>query len=242
DAQAVALLAAVAAALADQLVDEHALVGLGQGAALAPAALLGGAGLVVDDDRGALDLAEFALHRIQLVAVADRDALGQALHAVVLLWLVGHDGDLHRSLGAHALRDLHHAVAFGTLAHLLATGHGHGVVVEDLVGDVDAGGNALADRQDAAVEIGAVTDVGEHVLVGAEGLLAHPGHAFAAHLREADRAAVHPDGHEVAADAGHGARALGHAGAGVVRAAAAEPGLAAGLGRRVQHQRPGGPL
>jgi hypothetical protein len=79
-----------------------------------------------------------------------------------------------------------HRMALGPLADLLAAGHRHGVVVEDLVGDVDAGGDALADRQQAAVEIGAVAQVGEHVLVGREGLLADPGHALAAHLREAD--------------------------------------------------------
>ncbi len=41
------------------------------GAALAAAALLGGAGLVVDQHRDALDLAELALHRRQLVAVLE---------------------------------------------------------------------------------------------------------------------------------------------------------------------------
>ena len=49
--------AAIAAALADQLVDDDALVGIGKGAALAAAALLGGAGLVVDQHRDAGDLA-----------------------------------------------------------------------------------------------------------------------------------------------------------------------------------------
>jgi hypothetical protein len=74
DRQAVALHAAVATAFADQLVDHHALGRLDHGAALAAAALFGGAGLVVNDDGGALDLAELALHRVQRVAVLDRDA------------------------------------------------------------------------------------------------------------------------------------------------------------------------
>jgi hypothetical protein len=73
-AQAVGLHAAVAAAFAHQLVDDHALGRVDQGAALAAAALLGGAGLVVDDDRGALDLAELALHGVQFVAVVHRHA------------------------------------------------------------------------------------------------------------------------------------------------------------------------
>jgi len=34
----------------------------------------------------------------------------------------------------------------------LAAGHRHRVVVEDLVGDVDAGGDRGADRQDAGME------------------------------------------------------------------------------------------
>src|SRR5690606_34059320 len=68
-AQAVALHRAVAAALAHQLVDDHGLGRRGQLAALAAAALLGGAGLAVDDRRGARDLAQLALDRIELVAV-----------------------------------------------------------------------------------------------------------------------------------------------------------------------------
>ena len=91
------------------------------------------------------------------------------------------------------------------------------------------GRDGLADRQQAAVEIGAVADVGEHMLLGGERLLADPGHALAAHLREADGGTVHPDGHEMAADAGHRARAFGHHGGRVVRAAGAEPGRAVGL-------------
>src|SRR5690606_18868225 len=46
---AVRLVTAVAAALAHQVVDDHALGRVGEGAALAAAALLGSAGLVVDD-------------------------------------------------------------------------------------------------------------------------------------------------------------------------------------------------
>ncbi len=76
--------------------------------------------------------------------------------------------------------------------------------------------------------------------VGGERRLADPRHAFAAHLAEAHGRAVHPDRHVVAADAGDGARAFGHLGRGVVRAAAAEPGRAlragAGAGDGVDDQ------
>jgi hypothetical protein len=54
-------------------------------------------------------------------------------------------------------------MALGPLAHLLAAGHRHRVVVEQLVGDVHARGDALAHGQDAAVEVGAVAQVGEDV-------------------------------------------------------------------------------
>src|SRR6185503_5526622 len=67
--QAVGLDGAVAAAFAHGLVDEDALVRIGEGAALPPAALLGGAGLVIDDGGHALDLAQVALDAVQLVAM-----------------------------------------------------------------------------------------------------------------------------------------------------------------------------
>src|SRR5262249_24123517 len=49
----VRLYAAIAAALADELVDDHALVGIREFAALAATALLGGAGLVINQRRDA---------------------------------------------------------------------------------------------------------------------------------------------------------------------------------------------
>ena len=218
DADAIALCAAVAAAFADQLVNHHAHRRVDQRAALAAAAFFGGAGLVVNDDGGALDLPEFALYAVEFVAVLHVHAVGQAFGASVFVRLVGDHHDALGAFGAHALGDLDHAVALGPLAHLLAAGHGHRVVVQNLVGNVHARCNRLAHRQQAAVEIGAVTQVGEYVLVVGKGLLADPGHALTAHLGEARGGAVHPNAHEMAANAGHGARALGHLGAGVVRA------------------------
>src|SRR5882762_7330105 len=69
DGHAIRLVRAVAATLADGVVDEDALGRVGEGAALAAAALLGGASLVVDQDREAGDVAQFALHLVELVAV-----------------------------------------------------------------------------------------------------------------------------------------------------------------------------
>ena len=63
-----------------------------------------------------------------------------------------------------------------------------------------------------------------------------PVNPFAAHLNQARRAALHPVGHEVAADAGTRAAAFRHHGAGVVRAAGAEIGqtfdIICGVGKR----------
>ena len=89
--------AAVAAAFADGFVDEDALVRIGKGAALAAAALLGRAGLVVDERRDAVRPAQVVLHRLQIVAVRDRRP-GGSKACRILLRLVGDDGDASRRL------------------------------------------------------------------------------------------------------------------------------------------------
>jgi hypothetical protein len=53
----------------------------------------------------------------------------------ILVGLVGDDDDLLRALGLDLARDLGNAER---AVMRLAAGHGDGVVVEDLVGDVDA--------------------------------------------------------------------------------------------------------
>ncbi len=75
DRDAVALHRAIAAALADQLVDHDAAIGVGELAALAQAPRLGRAGLVVDERRYAGRLAQLLLHAVELVAVVQRDAV-----------------------------------------------------------------------------------------------------------------------------------------------------------------------
>src|SRR5262249_56563255 len=68
---AVRLHRAVAAALADALVDEDAARRIGHDAALAAPALLGRAGLLVEQHRDALPIAQLALHGVAVVAVRD---------------------------------------------------------------------------------------------------------------------------------------------------------------------------
>ncbi|KFB67384.1 MAG: hypothetical protein CAPSK01_003142 [Candidatus Accumulibacter vicinus] len=145
--------------------------------------------------------AQLALYRVELVAVVDRRMRSQSTHTLVLGGFVGDDDDSGDSLGFELpgeLRDAQAAIDW------LAAGHRDGIVVEDLVGDRDAGGDRLADRQQPGVEVGAVAKVGEDVFDVGEWRLADPGDAFAAHVGEGCRAAVHPGDHVMAADAGDG--------------------------------------
>ena len=222
DRDAVRLHAAVAAALADVGVDEDPAVGIGEGAALAAAALLGGAGLDVDDRGNPGDLLHFTLHGVEVGALAHLHLWRERGEVQVLLRVVDADDrpDAHRHQLARDLLRREPALV------RLAAGHRDGVVEEDLEGDVHARGEGGADRLDARVVVGAVAEVLEDVLAGGERRLADPVRPLAAHVGEALGAAVHPLHHVVAADAGIGARALGQPGRGVVRAARAEPGVA----------------
>ena len=82
------------------------------------------------------------------------------------------------------MRDLRHRqAALGGLA----AGHRHRVVVEDLVGDVDAGRRGGAQRQQAGMGVGAVAEILEHMLFAGERRLPDPGHALGAHMRDRGR-------------------------------------------------------
>ena len=230
---AVGLHAAIAAALANQLVYDDPLVGIGIGAALAATALFGGAGLVENQRGDAGDRSEFPLHRVQLLARADGEACGPFDIGGVFGGVVGHQHQLAHPLRRHLPGDGVHgeAAVMG-----LPASHGDRVVVEDLVGHVHARPDGEANGQYARVVIGAVADVLEHMAARGEGRLAHPVGALAAHLGEALGGAVHPLDHVMAADARIGAHALGHLGGGIVRTARAEIGRAlGGLLGLVQH-------
>ena len=96
DRDAVGLDAAIAATFADQLVDEDAAVRIGIFAALAPAALLGGAGLVVDQDGDAGNVHQLLLERLDVVAMVEGGAGREAGIGRIFLRLVGDDGDAAR--------------------------------------------------------------------------------------------------------------------------------------------------
>ena len=220
--------AAIPATFTHQLIDQDTLGRVHQRAALSAATLFCGAGLVVDDGGAAFDLSEFFLDIVQQIAVFHLDTIGQ-LGRGVFLWLIGHHHQFLHAFRRQGVGNLNHRMPLGALADLLPARHGHGIVIEHFVGDVHARRNRLANREQAAVEIRAIAEIGENMRVVDERLLADPRHAFAAHLREACSSAIHPQCHVVAANAGHGARAFGHFGGGVVWTARAEPRRAIGF-------------
>ena len=77
---------------------------LGQLAALAAAALLGGADLIVDQHGDAVVVAQVALHRVEFVAGVAGDAGRQRGGGRQPVGLVGHHGDALHALGARSAR------------------------------------------------------------------------------------------------------------------------------------------
>ncbi len=223
DRHAIGLDAAVAAAFTHELVDDHPLGRVGIASAFPPPALLRGAGLVIDQDGDAAKLRKLPLHLHQIVAVIDGKPARPVSHSGEFRRIIGDDDDALCSLRR---RDGEAAVIG------LAAGHGDSVVEQDLVGDVDAGGDRGADRHVSRVIVGAVAEILKHVRAFAERRFPDPIGALAAHLRISERRAVHPLRHVVAADAGIGPHALRHHGRRIVRAARAEIGKAHGhIGR-----------
>ena len=242
--EAVRLRVAVPAALADPVVDERAPVRVHHRAALAAPALLGRAGLVVDEDAHPLDLAELTLDLVEVAPVGELRPASEHRGRAVLLRLVGHEPDRLHPLAPHLVAD--RGGVDGPVVGLPA-GHRHRVVEEDLVGDVGPGRDARPDREEPGVVVGAVAEVLEDVPGLDEGGLPHPVRALPSHVGVGDVAAVHVGGHEVAPDPALGAAPLRHPGRGVVGAARAEvrgarhrEGLAgAGLARlRVEERDP----
>src|SRR5262249_13448987 len=116
---------AITAAFADQFVDDHALVRIGETPALPAAALLGGASLVVDQHGNAGDRRELLLDRDQAVAVIDGERARPHLALGIFPPLVGDPGHAFRPFGGHWTGNLRH----GEPAVIgLAAGHGDGVV------------------------------------------------------------------------------------------------------------------
>src|SRR5262249_34542717 len=157
-------------------------------------------------------LGQLPLHGVEFVAVVDGQTLRPIGSARVLPRLIGDDDDALCAFGRNLTRDLLYREP---AVVALAAGHRDRIVEQDLVGNVDARRDPGTDRPVAGVVVGAVADVLEPMPAPGERRLADPVRALAAHLGEAQRRAVHPLRHVVAAYAGIGAHALGHAGRGV---------------------------
>ena len=108
---------------------------------------------------------------------------------------------------------LHDAGHVHLALRVLAAGHRHGAVVEQLEGDVDAGGDGGTHGERAGVEVRAVADVLDDVLAVDERRHPDPLRALVAHRREpgdvADPLGLHQGDHRVAADASADERARG---------------------------------
>ena len=200
---AVRLHTAIAAAFANVLVDEDTLVGVREQPALAAAALLGGAGLDIDDGADALVLAVGLLHIRHLGALVDFDTL-EAAEVHVFLLVIDHGEVLH----AHRLQLFDDAVGVKVAFVVLTAGHRNRIVIEDLVGDVCPSRYGGPNGQHTGMVIGAVAKVLEHMLCIGERRLADPVRTLAAHMGEARGLTVHPLHHIVTADPRIGAGAL----------------------------------
>ena len=156
--------------------------------------------------------------------------------------VIAHDG---QRLYAFALDLAGDGVHADHAIDRLPAGHGYRVVEQNFIGDAGLGRHSLPDGEVARVVVGAVAQVLEHMGCAREARVRDPVHAFATHLDQAGGVALHPVGHEVAADAGTGGGALRHFGGGVVWAARAKirqaldriAGVAQHLGgHKVAHQ------
>ena len=221
DRQAVRLHAAVPAAFAHRCVDEEALRRVRVQILLATASLLGRAGLVVDQDRHAFDLAQFALHAVEVVAMVEGRAVREAMPRFVMpIGVVADDDDTTRTFGVDLARDREHA---DLSVDRLPAGHRDRVVEQDLVGDVRLRRDRLTNREIPRVVVGPVAEVLEDVRRRGEHRVRDPVDTLAAHLDQSRRRTIrHPRRHEVTADAGLRVRALGHLRRRVVRTTGAE--------------------
>lgn len=212
--QAIGLHGTVTAAFTHVVVDERPLCRVRKLLALAATAFLGGAGLVVDQYGTAGNFPQFPLYLVQFTTVVEGDVLRETVLVVVVFFgLIAEHNNAFRALCSDLLGN---GIDGDLAIHRLAAGHGHGVVEQDLVGNVNAGGHRLANGHRAGVEVGAFPQVLEYMGVAGVTTLADPVDAFAAHLDQGLGVATHPGRHKVAADTGQGLAAFRYLGRGVV--------------------------
>src|SRR3546814_14076076 len=86
-----------------------------------------------------------------LGATQHRHAISQIMDMLVFLDIVADHHHALYAFGGELSADLRHAEA---AVHRLPTGHGYGIVVENLVGDLHICRDGSPDRENAGVEIG----------------------------------------------------------------------------------------
>ena len=197
--QAVGRNPTVSTAFADFGVNHHPHLGIHQFAFFTPPALLGSTGLLVDQDRGTRYIPQLSFNGEQVIPVINRQP-GNAFDMGVTTRVIRNQRDPVYTLTSQ-LHD--HLLNGECTVHRLATRHGYRIVVENLVGNVDAGRNCLADRQQPGMKVGTITQVLKHMLCVRKGRLAYPGHTFSTHLGKGFGLAVanFHHAHVVAADA-----------------------------------------
>ena len=140
---AIRLNAAIAAAFANELVDDDALIGVGISMALAAAAFLGGASLIVDQHRDARNSGKLFLHGVELIAMMNSEAGRPFGVAWIFVRFIGY---YHNALGAFG-RDLpRHLRHCETAIIGLTAGHRNGIIEKDLVSDVGVRSDRGSDR------------------------------------------------------------------------------------------------
>ena len=206
---------AVAATLAHRLVNHQPLGGLRQPAVFAAAAFFGGTHLVVNQHRHAFDFAQFALHHVQQAAVVQAHRWRQAAFVCVTRQVFGHQRNALHALGGQLLRNHWHGQS---AVHRLSACHGHGIVVQNFVGDIDLGGDGCAYGHGTRMKIGAVAQVLKHMIQFGKSRLTDPGRALTTHVR-GQFVGLRKDGrcHHMTAYSCQRQAAFGHAGRSVVR-------------------------
>src|SRR5210317_761623 len=152
-----------------------------------------------------------------MVQAIARDAVEAA---APVSWLDTYQGDTTHALAAQLVDEV---LYYQRTVDGLPTGHGNGIVIQNLVGDIDPGRNCGADCQDAGVKIGAIPQVLEDVFGVGKRRLSDPRGSLAAHLGKRMRFPIgHPGSHVVAANSAQCVAAFRYAGRGIVRAARTE--------------------
>src|SRR5258708_39301670 len=146
-------LRAIAAAFTDEVVDEDALRRIRIKSPLAAAAFFGGAGLIVDQNGQALDVAQFALNLVQFPAMMNCRTRREIILPGIFAGIVRDDGDALGAFGPDLMGDLRDGqTALGGVS----AGHGDRIVVENLVGDVDACRSRGSQREQSRMGGGAI--------------------------------------------------------------------------------------